>query len=95
MVHTENADYDSLRQELMRFLGEDLQLQENDRIYLDDQAVKQHLIELGYSKILDAVFDKALYVYAGFAKPGQPLEIARQGWLEAYNRGLDSGRWKA
>ncbi len=95
MVHTENADYDSLRQELMRFLGEDLQLQENDRIYLDDQAVKQHLIELGYSKILDAVFDKALYVYAGFAKPGQPLETVRQGWLEAYTRGLDNGRWKA
>jgi len=95
MVHAANSEYDALRQELMRFLGEDLQLPENDRLYLDDQAVKQHLSELGYGKILDALFDNSLYVYAGFAKLGQPFETVRQGWQEAYTRGLDKGRWKA
>jgi len=95
MVNTGNSDYDELRQELIRFLALDGALEENDRIYLDDQAVKQHLIQLGYGKILDALFDKSLYVYAGFAKPGQALETVRQGWLEAYSRGLDKDRWKA
>jgi hypothetical protein len=90
MVATPHSDYDQLRQALLAFLGE----KEKDQIYLDDQAVKKHLIELGYGKILDALFDHSLYVYAGFAKPGQPLEIVRQGWLEAYTRGQDKDRWK-
>ena len=87
MVEVPHADYDQLRQELIRFLGGGQTDQENDRIYLDDQAVKQHLIESGYGKILEALFDKSLYIYAGFAKPGQPLDIVKQGWLEAYSRG--------
>lgn len=95
MVNTGNSDYDALRQELIRFLRLDRSSEENDGIYLDDQAVKQHLIQLGYGKILDALFDKSLYVYAGFAKPGQALETVRQGWLEAYNSGLHKDRWKA
>jgi DNA primase len=94
MVVVPNADYDQLRQEVIRFLTAGQNDQENDRIYLDDQAVKQHLIESGYGKILEALFDKTLYVYAGFAKPGQPADIVRQGWLEAYSMGQDSGRWK-
>ncbi|MEZ0225207.1 MAG: DNA primase [Alphaproteobacteria bacterium] len=94
MVVVPNADYDQLRQEVIRFLTAGQNDQENDRIYLDDQAVKQHLIESGHGKILEALFDKSLYVYAGFAKPGQPTDIVRQGWLEAYSMGQDSGRWK-
>jgi DNA primase len=94
MVEVPNADYDQLRQEVIRFLTARQNDQENDRIYLDDQAVKQHLIESGYSRILEALFDKSLYVYAGFAKPGQPVDIVRQGWLEAYSIGQDSARWK-
>ncbi len=94
MVEVPNADYDQLRQELIRFLGGGYDNQESDRIYLDDQAVKQHLIESGYGKILEALFDKSLYIYAGFAKPGQPLELVRQGWLEAYSRGQEKARWK-
>ena len=94
MVEVPHADYDQLRQELIRFLTARQREEENDRIYLDDQAVKQHLSDSGYGKILEALFDKALYVYAGFAKPGQPLELVREGWLEAYSRGQDSARWK-
>ncbi|TAL40296.1 MAG: DNA primase [Alphaproteobacteria bacterium] len=94
MVTVPNEDYDQLRQEVIRFLTARQNDQENDRIYLDDQAVKQHLIESGYGRILEALFDKSLYVYAGFAKPGQPPDIVRQGWLEAYSIGQDSARWK-
>lgn len=94
MVHSPNGDYDNLRQALISFLTHWHGAKENDQLYLDDQAVKKHLIELGYGKILDALFDKSLYVYAGFAKPGQPLETVRQGWLEAYTRGQEQDRWK-
>jgi DNA primase len=71
-----DAEYDQLRQALVHLLGE----QNN----LDYQAVKQHLNELGYGKILDAIFDKSLYLHAGFAKPGQSLDDARQGWRDIW-----------
>jgi DNA primase len=90
MVQVPHADYDQLRQEVIRFLS----CEENERIYLDDQAVKKHLIESGYGRILEALFDKSLYIHAGFAKPGQPIEIVREGWLEAYSRGQETARWK-
>ena len=90
MVEVPHEDYDNLRQEVIRFLSRE----ENDRIYLDDQAVKQHLIESGYGRILEALFDKSLYIHAGFAKPGQPLDMVREGWLEAYSRGKENARWK-
>ncbi|HYD17735.1 MAG TPA: DNA primase [Patescibacteria group bacterium] len=94
MIHSGHEDYDRLRQAVMTFLTHWHETKENNGIYLDHQAVKQHLNELGYGKILDALFDNSLYVYAGFAKPGQPVEIVRQGWLEAYTRGQDNDRWK-
>jgi DNA primase len=90
MVHIPNEDYEQLRRALISFLTE----AEEQELHLDDQAVKQHLSQTGYGKILDAIFDKSLYLHAGFAKPGQPLETVRQGWREAYNRGLEQSRWK-
>ncbi|MBI1216454.1 MAG: DNA primase [Alphaproteobacteria bacterium] len=94
MVRVPNSDYDGLRQALIRFLTDRHHLPENDQIPLDDQAVKQHLIDLGYGKVLDALFDKSLYVYGSFARPGQPLDIVRQGWRETYRYGLENVRWR-
>ena len=90
MISIPNAEYDTVRQSLIRFLTE----AEEQEIYLDDQAVKQHLIESGHGKILDAIFDSSLYLHAGFAKPGQPPDIVRQGWQDTYARGLEKSRWK-
>jgi len=90
MMEIPNGEYDAVRQCLIRFLTD----AEDSEIYLDDQAVKQHLIESGHGKIMDAIFDSSLYVHAGFAKPGQPPDIVRQGWQDAYARGLEKSRWK-
>ncbi|MDF3024702.1 MAG: primase, partial [Alphaproteobacteria bacterium] len=94
MVNIPHEGYDQLRQTLTAFLAGWQDSEENTGIYLDYQAVKKHLNELGHGEILDALFDNSLYVYAGFAKPGQSLDVVRQGWLEAYTRGQDKDRWK-
>lgn len=78
MLPIPNAEYDALRQALVQCL--------TTEINLDDQAVKQHLIHSGHGRILESVFDKSLYLHAGFAKPGQPLEVVRQGWQETWER---------
>ncbi|HCS22664.1 MAG TPA: DNA primase, partial [Rhodospirillaceae bacterium] len=89
MLEIPNEGYDGLRHALVQFLSEALE----GEIYLDHQAVKQHLIVQGHGKILDAIFDSSLYVHAGFAKPGQPLDIVREGWKDAYARGREKSRW--
>ena len=94
MVNIPHEGYDQLRQTLTAFLAGWQDSEENTGIYLDYQAVKKHLNERGHGEILDALFDNSLYVYAGFAKPGQSLDVVRQGWLEAYTRGQDKDRWK-
>jgi DNA primase len=86
MVEVPHQDYDNLRQELIRFLSAQQNQQESDRLTLDDQAVKQHLIETGHGKILEALFDRGVMLY-GFARPGQDVETVREGWREAYARG--------
>lgn len=88
MLEIPNGEYDALRQSLVRFLSDTAE----GEIYLDDQAVKQHLIVQGHGKILDAIFDSSLYVHAGFAKPGQPPDIVRQGWRDTYARGREKSR---
>jgi DNA primase len=79
-----NAEYDQLRQALINLLGE-----QNS---LDYQAVKQHLNGLGYGKTLEMIFDRSLYLHAGFAKPGQSLETARQAWRDIWEIGFMNAR---
>lgn len=91
MLHIPHPEYDLLRQELVRLLGHPEGpmaavgggIMGDDQFSLDDQALKQHLIDLGHGKILDMLFDKTLYTHAGFARPGQELDTVRQGWKEA------------
>ena len=79
-----DAEYDQLRQELINLLGE----QNN----LDYQAVKQHLNDSGHGKTMNAIFDSSLYLHAGFAKPDQSLEAARQAWREIWEIGFLNAR---
>ena len=88
MLEIPNGEYDALRQSLVLFLSDATE----GEIYLDDQAVKQHLIVQGHGKILESIFDSSLYVHAGFAKPGQPPDIVRQGWSDTYARGREKSR---
>ncbi|MEZ0262189.1 MAG: DNA primase, partial [Alphaproteobacteria bacterium] len=59
MLSVPNELYDRLRQEVVRFLTHYHDTRENEQISLDHQAVKQHLIESGHGKILEALFDKS------------------------------------
>lgn len=86
LLKIQNMEYDELRQEIVRFLTANTARHENGEISLDHQAVKQHLSDLGYGRILEAVFDRALYLHAGFARPDQPLDVVRQGWKETWER---------
>lgn len=87
LLHIPNADYDGLRQEMVRLLShpETMGVQDGE-ISLDDQVLKQHLSDLGYGKILEAVFDRSLYLHAGFARPGQPIDLVREGWRDTWER---------
>lgn len=92
MLTIPNEDYENLRRELKRFFTLQDELNHSGEIYLDDQAVKQHLISSGYGKILDAIFDKSLYLHASFVKPGQPDDLVRQGWRDTYTRVQEHAR---
>ena len=76
MLEIADAKYDQLRQSLINLLGE-----QNS---LDYQAVKQHLNESGHGKTMEDIFDGSLYLHAGFAKPGQSVETARQAWRDVW-----------
>jgi DNA primase len=80
MIKIADPEYDQLRQEVINLLGE-----QNS---LDYQAVKQHLSESGHAKTLERIFDGTLYLHAGFAKPGQPLDTVRQAWREIWDIGF-------
>lgn len=81
MLKIADVEYDQLRQSLINLLGE-----QNS---LDYQAVKQHLNESGHSKTLGAI-DMLLLddIRAGFAKPGQPVEMARKAWQNVWEIGF-------
>lgn len=87
MFKIPNPQYDDLRQEMVRLLAHpESWLGEEGEISLDDQVLKQHLSDLGYGKILDGVFDDALYLHAGFARPGGDIALVRQGWQDTWER---------
>jgi len=80
MIKIADAEYDQLRQALINLLVE-----QNS---LDYQAVKKHFNESGHGKTLERIFDSSLYLHAGFAKPGQPLEVVRQAWQDVWEIGF-------
>jgi DNA primase len=89
-IQVPHEGYDQVRQEIIRLLTRS----QNEEIYLDAEAVRQHLIDSGFAQILDAIFDKSLYLHAGFAKPGQSPDDVRDGWRDAWTRGAEQSRWK-
>jgi DNA primase len=47
---------------------------------LDTGALKCHLCEQGYSKMLEDLLSQQIYVHGGFARPETPLAEARLKW---------------
>ncbi len=84
MVKIVDTEYDQIRQALISLLG--------TQNSLDYQAVKQHLTESGHGKTLETIFDNSLYLHAGFVKPGQPVDVAREAWQNVWEIGFRDAR---
>lgn len=80
MLEIGSEELDRLRQEVVMALSG-----ENS---FDNEGLTHYLSSRGFDKLLGGLFEKALYLHAGFAKPDQPLELVRQGWHDTWERGL-------
>ncbi len=47
---------------------------------LDTEALKRHLCEQGFSRLLEELLGRQVYVHGGFARPETPLAEARVKW---------------
>ena len=82
MLETGSPELDLLRQEVVIALSG-----ENP---FDIEGLRHYLSSRGFDKLLGGLFDKSLYLHAGFAKPDQPIELVRQGWSDTWERGLST-----
>src|SRR3546814_7883373 len=53
---------------------------------LDSPTLRCHLSEAGHGRSLDLLLTDSLYSRAPFARPGAPLDRARDGWREVWRR---------
>jgi len=53
---------------------------------IDAAALKSHLIEQGWSELLDVILGPEVYVHGGFVRPDAAPEIARTGFVQALAR---------
>ena len=72
--------YNELKEELIHILSEDNSLSYQDVI--------ENLKNNGYKEILEDIFDKKLYLHAGFVKPETDNEIVLEAWNEIWEIGL-------
>ncbi len=53
---------------------------------LDEMPVKDYLLQEGFEEEVETLLSPHLLVHGAFAKSSAPLEDARQGWKEIFNR---------
>ncbi len=70
-IELAESDLDKLREGLL--------LLSADGSDLDSGGIERQLRERGFSDALDGLLGAELYVHAGFARPGAPLDVARAG----------------
>ncbi len=74
-------ELDKLRQEVLKTLEQ--------RSDLDFQGLHDHLCQTGFSTLLGGLLSRQVLDHATFARPDEPLDIARRGWdqvLRLYQR---------
>ncbi len=76
MVQLSAPELDKLRQEIIKTLASGV----------DTGDLQSHLIEQGYSGVLDRLLCAEVYGHGVFAQPGGDLEKARQGWRQLFDR---------
>lgn len=76
-----SPELDKLRQEVLKTLEQ--------RSDLDFQGLHDHLCQTGFSALLGGLLSRQVLDHATFARPDEPLDIARRGWdqvLRLYQR---------
>lgn len=73
-----SPELDILRQETLKALS--------NSPGLDFPALEVHLCETGFSQHLSGLLCRHVFEHARFARPEEPLETARLGWDEAFQR---------
>ena len=76
-----SPELDKLRQEVLKTLEQ--------RSDLDFQGLHDHLCQTGFSTLLGGLLSRQVLDHATFARPDEPLDIARRGWdqvLRLYQR---------
>ena len=77
----EAQDLDNLRQEALKALS--------GSPALDFEALADHLCNTGFSDMMGGLLSRQVYDHAYFARPSEPLEIAKDAWeqtLRLYKR---------
>ena len=67
---------DNLRQEALKTLS--------GQPGLDSDTLQRHLKDTGFSKLLDELISSRVFGHAYFARPKAELDVALEGWNEAY-----------
>jgi DNA primase len=78
--------HDSLRQALLAALSGDGSL--------DAASLRNHLEGQGFTGLLTGLLSAEVYTHAAFAKPGQNLEKALEGWRETCKFLQQKTAWK-
>lgn len=78
MLVMSDSQFEPLRQAVL------VALEENPG--LDTDKLRNHLCDNGFARPLDALVDEGLYFHAGWARPDKPLEDARDGWRDVWQR---------
>ena len=75
---TENRELGRLRGRLVDLIADDPAL--------DSDGLRCHLEQQGFTEVLNGLLSRDVYDLFHSAKPGAPLEKAREVWLETLNR---------
>lgn len=76
MLTFRSPELDGLRQEVLSAV--------DSIVNLDANALKSHLCTCGFSALLDSVLSPRTFADAYFARPGEPLDTAIEGWEETF-----------
>ncbi|WP_321397486.1 DNA primase [Emcibacter sp.] len=74
----ESQELDKLRNEIIR-----ISIRDSD---LDRESLHRHLIDQGYGKAIEVIFDQEVLKADWFAWPDAALQDVEQGWLHVVNR---------
>ena len=70
------SDLDKLRQEVLKTLASSPRL--------DNEALRDHLKDTGFSELLNGLLSRQVLNHAKFAQPDNNIDVARKGWEQTF-----------